>query len=56
MKMRQLWSDDSGAGMVEYALLIALIAVACVTSIFPGIRDGVAQCFGGAQAPLDAAS
>ena len=28
-----LRKDEEGAGLVEYALLVALIAVACVTAI-----------------------
>ena len=47
-----LWSDDSGANMVEYALLIALIGIACVSSIFPGVRDGVAGIFNTARAAM----
>jgi Flp pilus assembly pilin Flp len=32
------WKDDEGAGLVEYALLIALIAMVCI---------GALQYFGG---------
>ena len=56
MRMRQLWSDESGANLVEYAMLIAFIAVACVGSIFPGIKDAVGQIFTNASVPLSAAS
>jgi Flp pilus assembly pilin Flp len=56
MRVWQFWSDDSGANMVEYALLVALIGIACVGTIFPGIRDGVASIFNAAGNPLNAAS
>ena len=28
--LKALWSDDSGQGMVEYALIIALIAIGLI--------------------------
>ena len=31
--MRQLWKDEDGATMVEYGLMVALIAVVCVGTI-----------------------
>lgn len=31
--LRKLWSDESGQGMTEYILIIALIAVVCVVAI-----------------------
>jgi Flp pilus assembly pilin Flp len=31
--LTQLWQDDSGQDLAEYALLLALIAVALVTGI-----------------------
>ena len=30
-KMRNFFKDESGATMVEYGLMVALIAVACIT-------------------------
>jgi len=31
--LRKLWSDESGQGMTEYIIVIALIAVVCVVAI-----------------------
>jgi pilus assembly protein Flp/PilA len=31
--LSKLWSDESGQGMTEYILIIALIAVVCVVAI-----------------------
>jgi pilus assembly protein Flp/PilA len=32
-KMMQLWKDEEGATMVEYGLMVALIAVACLAVV-----------------------
>lgn len=31
--LRNLWNDESGATMVEYALMVALIAVVCIAVV-----------------------
>ncbi len=31
--LRKLWSDESGQGMTEYILIIALIAVICIVAL-----------------------
>jgi pilus assembly protein Flp/PilA len=31
--LQRLWSDESGATMVEYGLMIALIAVVCIGAV-----------------------
>ena len=31
--LRSLWRDDSGATMVEYGLLVALISVVCIAVV-----------------------
>ncbi len=31
--MQQLWKDEDGATMVEYGLMVALIAVVCVATV-----------------------
>ncbi len=31
--MQQLWKDEEGATMVEYGLMVALIAVVCITAV-----------------------
>ena len=32
-KMMELWKDEEGATMVEYGLMVALIAVVCITTV-----------------------
>jgi pilus assembly protein Flp/PilA len=31
--IRMLWKDEEGATMVEYGLMVALIAVVCITVV-----------------------
>lgn len=31
--LRNLWRDESGATMVEYALMVALIAIVCIAAV-----------------------
>jgi pilus assembly protein Flp/PilA len=31
--MLKLWNDESGATMVEYGLMVALIAVVCIAAV-----------------------
>jgi pilus assembly protein Flp/PilA len=31
--LRNLWQDESGATMVEYALMVALIAIVCIAAV-----------------------
>ncbi len=31
--MQQLWKDEDGATMVEYGLMVALIAVFCIVAV-----------------------
>jgi pilus assembly protein Flp/PilA len=31
--MRQFWNDEDGATMVEYGLMVALIAVVCIVTV-----------------------
>jgi pilus assembly protein Flp/PilA len=38
-------NDESGATMVEYALILALIAVACITAV-TALGTGVSTQFG----------
>ena len=50
--LRTTWSDEEGQGLLEYGLLVALIAMVCVTALtatgvninalFEMIRDQVA--------------
>lgn len=32
-KMMELWNDEEGATMVEYGLMVALIAVVCIATV-----------------------
>ena len=36
--LQQLWSDESGQGMVEYALIIALVAIGLI-AVFLYLRN-----------------
>lgn len=31
--IQKLWKDEEGATMVEYGLMVALIAVVCITAV-----------------------
>ena len=47
--MKKFWKDESGQGMVEYGLIIALIAVAVIGALtllgpkISGLFNGVAE-------------
>lgn len=36
--LKQLWSDESGQGMVEYALIVALVAIGLI-AVFLYLRN-----------------
>ncbi len=36
--LQQLWSDESGQGMVEYALIVALVAIGLI-AVFLYLRN-----------------
>lgn len=44
-------SEDRGAGMVEYALLVALVGVLLVAAL-TGLKDGIAGAFADAVSKL----
>jgi Flp pilus assembly pilin Flp len=50
-KIRNFFKDESGANMVEYALLVALIGVALIVTI-QGLTGGIQGTFQKAQAQL----
>lgn len=33
--LKKLWSEESGQGMAEYGLILALIAVVCAAALSP---------------------
>lgn len=41
-QIRNLWNDENGQGMVEYGLIIALVAVVAIGGLYllgPKLRD-----------------
>jgi pilus assembly protein Flp/PilA len=48
------WGDESGQGLVEYALIIALVAVGLI-AILIVLRNSVGNVFANAQQNLDQA-
>lgn len=51
--IRSMWKDEEGQDLVEYALLIALIAlvvalaIPTLTTAISGVYNNVATCLGG---------
>ena len=50
--VRALWSDESGQGLVEYALIIALVAVGLI-AILLVLRNSVGNVFRNAATQLN---
>jgi pilus assembly protein Flp/PilA len=46
------WSDESGQGLVEYALIIALVAVGLI-AILIVLRNSIGDVFNNAAAALN---
>lgn len=42
--LKRLWSEEDGQGMVEYGLILALVAVVAITAL-EIIGDGVVATF-----------
>ena len=53
--IKALWNDEQGASMAEYALLMALIAVATIGAI-TALRDQIVTIFNDATTAMAAAS
>lgn len=53
--IKALWKDEQGASMAEYALLMALIAVATIGAI-TALRDQIISIFNDATTTLSTAS
>jgi pilus assembly protein Flp/PilA len=47
-----IWSDDSGQGLVEYALIIALVAVGLI-AILLVLRNSIGNVFNNAATQLN---
>jgi pilus assembly protein Flp/PilA len=41
---KNLWSDDSGQGLVEYALIIALVAIGLILALL-FLRNAIGNIF-----------
>ena len=50
--LHAFWSDESGQGLVEYALIIALIAVGLI-AILLVLRNSIGNVFNNAAAQLN---
>lgn len=50
--LRSLWADDSGQGLVEYALIIALVAVGLI-AILLVLRNSIGNVFNNAATQLN---
>ena len=51
--LRRLWSDDEGQDLVEYALLVFLIAVAAL-AILTALGTNISQVFSTAASAMTA--
>lgn len=49
--MKRLWKEEEGQDMVEYALLIALVALV-VAAAFPALATAIDGVFGKAETAL----
>ncbi len=50
--LRRLWDEDEGQGMVEYGLIIALVAVVLIGALV-ALRGGLSSIFGSATTALN---
>jgi len=46
--VKRLWSEESGQGMVEYGLIISLVAVGLIGALWL-LRDQIAAIFNGIE-------
>jgi Flp pilus assembly pilin Flp len=47
----KLWKEEEGQDLVEYALLVVLIALGCVATM-QGLASSISDAFGNANAQL----
>ena len=52
--VKELWNDEMGASMAEYAMLLALIAVATIGAV-TALRDQIVAVFNTSATTLGAA-
>ena len=52
---KALWNDEQGASMAEYAMLLALIAVATIGAV-TALRDQIIAVFNSSASTLGSAS
>jgi len=52
-RIKALWHDEEGATMVEYALMLALIAIVCIL-VVTALGQKAGQTFDEAQTQLPA--
>jgi pilus assembly protein Flp/PilA len=50
--LQKFWSEDSGQGLVEYALIIALVAVGLI-AILLVLRNSIGNVFNNAATQLN---
>ena len=50
--LQSLWQDDTGQGLVEYALIIALVAVGLI-AILLVLRNSIGNVFNNAATQLN---
>ncbi|HEX2954513.1 MAG TPA: Flp family type IVb pilin [Bacillota bacterium] len=50
--LRKLWKDEEGQGMVEYGLIIGLVAVVLI-GVLVAMRGGLATLFGKVQTAVE---
>ena len=53
--LRNLWSDESGQGLTEYALLIALVSLGLI-ALLGGYRNAIGNVFRNATNVLNSNS
>jgi pilus assembly protein Flp/PilA len=51
--LKRFWSDESGQGMVEYALIVALVAIGLI-AVFIFLRNSAGQVLDTAADSLNA--
>jgi pilus assembly protein Flp/PilA len=53
--LMRLWREESGQGMAEYGLILALVAIA-VIAVLSGIGDNLTKIFGKVKDTLGTAA